>query len=197
MAIAARSLLKSATRRHYQPHLFEALRQHSSLVTKHHKYHEETHVYENPNKYIGSWKAPKSPKEAEANLALLRRDYAKRMKEVRKVYIEEMEVQRLEKERQDAAKKDTMMKANEERRKVKAAAAEIRAAERKVADEQFRQALIKERAEKLENWRRKEKQREGKKKEKNEMLRSQSSLWIEESQLEKKIMEAIVDSTPL
>ncbi|CAM8979460.1 unnamed protein product [Rhodiola kirilowii] len=90
-----------------------------------------------------------------------------------------------------------MMKANEERRKLKAAAAEVRAAERKVADEHFRQALIKERAEKLDNWRMKEQQREAKKKEKNEMLRAKSSAWIEESQLENKIMDAIVDSAPL
>uniref|UniRef100_A0A7N0UP41 Uncharacterized protein n=1 Tax=Kalanchoe fedtschenkoi TaxID=63787 RepID=A0A7N0UP41_KALFE len=194
MAVAARSLVKSATGRCSQ---FQALRWQSSLAAKQHKYHEETHVYENPNKYLGSWNAPRDPKEAEEKLALLRRDYAKKMKETRKVYIHEMEVQRLEKERQDAAKKEAMLKANEERRKLKAAAAEVRAAERKVADEQFRQALIKERAEKLDNWRMKEKQRKMKKKEKNDMLRAQSAAWIEESQLERKIMEAIVDSTPL
>lgn len=53
-----------------------------------------------------------------------------------------MVVQRLEKERKDVAKKEAMMKANEERRMMKAAAAEVRAAERKVADEQFQQALV-------------------------------------------------------
>lgn len=58
-------------------------------------------------------------------------------------------------------------------------------------------AQLKERAEKLENWKMKEKMREEKKKEKNELLRRQSSLWINEPELEKKILEAIVDTTPL
>lgn len=58
-------------------------------------------------------------------------------------------------------------------------------------------AQLKERAEKLENWKMKEKMREEKKKEKNELLRRQSSLWINEPELEKKVLEAIVDTTPL
>ena len=61
----------------------------------------------------------------------------------------------------------------------------------------FVQMQLKERAEKLENWRMKEIKREEKKKEKNELLRRHSSLWIEETELEKKILEAIVDTTPL
>lgn len=36
-----------------------------------------------------------------------------------------------------------------------------------------------------------------KKKEKNELLRRQSSIWIDEVELEKKISNAILDSTPL
>lgn len=54
-------------------------------------------------------------------------------------------------------------------------------------------AQLKERAEKLENWKMKEMRREEKKKEKNELLRRQSSLWIEEPELEKKMLEAVVD----
>lgn len=61
----------------------------------------------------------------------------------------------------------------------------------------FVQMQLKERAEKLENWKMKEKTREEKKKEKNELLRRKSSLWIDEPELEKKILEAIVDTTPL
>lgn len=56
---------------------------------------------------------------------------------------------------------------------------------------------LKERAEKLENWKMKEMLREEKKKEKNELLRRQSSLWIDEPELEKKMLEAIVDSKQL
>lgn len=43
----------------------------------------------------------------------------------------------------------------------------------------------------------KEKRREENKKEKNELLRRQSSVWIDQPDLEKRILEAIVDSTPL
>ena len=56
---------------------------------------------------------------------------------------------------------------------------------------------LKERAEKLEYWRMRTKQVEEKVEEKNELLRRQSSVWINEADLEKKILEAIVDGTPL
>lgn len=56
---------------------------------------------------------------------------------------------------------------------------------------------LKERAEKLEYWRMREKRIEEKKKEKNELLCRQSSVWIEETELEKRILEAIVDTTTL
>lgn len=56
---------------------------------------------------------------------------------------------------------------------------------------------LKERTEKLENWRMKEKTKVEKKKEKNELLRHKSSLWIDEPMLEKKMLEAIVNSKPL
>lgn len=56
---------------------------------------------------------------------------------------------------------------------------------------------MKERAEKLENWRMKEKSREGKKKEARELLRRKSSMFVDEPELEKKILEAIVDTTTL
>ena len=38
---------------------------------------------------------------------------------------------------------------------------------------------------------------EEKKTEKKELLRRQSSMWIDELELEKRILEAIVDTTPL
>lgn len=56
---------------------------------------------------------------------------------------------------------------------------------------------MRERADKLENWRMKEKAREDKSKEKRELLRRKSSLWIDERELEKKIMETITDVTTL
>lgn len=56
---------------------------------------------------------------------------------------------------------------------------------------------MKERAEKLEHWRMMEKTREEKKKEKNELLRRKSSMWVDENKLEEKLLEAIVSTTPL
>lgn len=52
---------------------------------------------------------------------------------------------------------------------------------------------MKERAEKLKNWRMKEKTRDAKNKEKRELIRRKSSLWIDEENLEKNILQAIVD----
>lgn len=56
---------------------------------------------------------------------------------------------------------------------------------------------LNERAEKLENWRMKEKSREEEKKEERELLRKQSSLWIDEGELAKKTLEAMVDAKSL
>lgn len=54
---------------------------------------------------------------------------------------------------------------------------------------------MKERAEKLEYWRMREKKFEEKKKEKNELLRRQSSLWVYESEIEKKAFnETVINS---
>ena len=54
---------------------------------------------------------------------------------------------------------------------------------------------LKERAEKLEYHKMRENKSMEKKKEKTELLRRQSSIWIDEPQLEGKILEAIVAST--
>ncbi|XP_062109172.1 uncharacterized protein LOC133819833 [Humulus lupulus] len=169
----------------------------SAPKPSHHNHHSKNHTYLEPNSYIGSWEAPKNPKEAEKRLAQLRRDYAKQVKEVRKEYIKEVELMRLDKLRKDEAHKEALRLQTEERKRLKAEAAKARAQERQVAEQEFRQTLLKERAEKLENWRMKEKLREEKKKEKNELLRRKSSLWVDQSGLEKKILEAIVDTTPL
>ncbi|KAJ4723200.1 Stress response protein NST1 [Melia azedarach] len=163
----------------------------------HRNSNQQTHQFLESNSFLGSWDAPRNPKEAEKKLAQLRRDYAKQVKEVRKAYIQEMDLLRLEKQRKDEARKEALRLANEERKKLKAEAAKVRAQERKVAEEEFRQTLLKERAEKLENWKMKEKTREEKKKEKNELIRRQSSVWIDKKELEKKVLESLIDTTPL
>ncbi|KAL2500366.1 hypothetical protein Fot_34214 [Forsythia ovata] len=108
-----------------------------------------------------------------------------------------MELQRLEKLRKDEAKKEAMRIANEERKAAKAAKKKAEAIERQAAEEEFRRTLMKERVEKLEYWRMREMKVEEKKKEKKELLHRQSSIWVDESELEKKTLEAIVDTTTL
>ncbi|XP_050212288.1 beta-mannosyltransferase 1 isoform X2 [Mercurialis annua] len=139
----------------------------------HHNTHQETHKYLESNKFIGSWETPRNPKEAEAKLAMLRREYAKQVKEVRKEYIKEMELMRIEKERKDEAKKEALRIANEERKKLKAEAAKLKAQERQIAQQEFRQLLLNERAQKLESWRMKERIGEEKKTETGNLLRRQ------------------------
>lgn len=155
--------------------------------------HLENHKFLSPHSFLGSWEAPRDPKEAEAKLALLRRDYAKQVKEVRKEYIREMEAMKLDKERKDEARREALRLANEERKKLKAQAAQLRAQERDIERQQFRQTLLKERAEKLEYWRMKVKMHEDKKAEKKELLNRQSSMWIDEGNLEKKVVESMVE----
>ncbi|KAI3907380.1 hypothetical protein MKW98_010730 [Papaver atlanticum] len=165
-----------------------------SSSSSHHKHEQE---YSEPCNFLGSWKAPKDPKEAQAKLGLLRRDYAKQVRELRKDYFNEMELQRQEKQLKDEAKKEAIRIAKQERKAAKAAMSRARAAERQVFEEEFRQTLMKERAQNLESWRLKERAREEKKLEKVKELRKQSSVWIEETDMEKKILQAIVDSNTL
>lgn len=108
----------------------------------HRNNNQHTHSFLEPNTFLGSWQAPKNPKEAQKKLAHLRREYAKQLKQTRKAYIEEMELLRLEKLRKDQAAQEALRLANEERKKLKAEAAKVRAEERKLAQEEFRQTLV-------------------------------------------------------
>lgn len=138
MAFTSRSAIRTAT------NLSNNLRRSfsTSIKSAHHNNHQQTHKYLEANAFVGSWEAPKDPKEAQARLAQLRRDYAKQVKQVRKNYIQEVELLRLEKERKDEAKREALRVANDERKKLKAEAAKVRAEERKVADEEFRLTLV-------------------------------------------------------
>lgn len=123
--------------------LYRNLRSFStSMRATHHKSHQQTHQYSEPSSFIGSWEAPSNPKEAEAKLAQLRRDYAKQVKEIRKEYIKEVELMRLEKLRKDEARREALRLQNEERKRLKAEAAKVRAQQRQVAEEEFRQTLV-------------------------------------------------------
>lgn len=146
---------------------------------------------------MGSWTPAADPREADARLQRLRRDYARQVKQLRREYAYEMELQRQEQQRKDDARREAARLANEARKAAKAAAAQTRAAEREAFQEEFRQTLLNERAEKLESWRAKEKMRKQKKTEERELLHRQSSMWISEENLEDRIVEAMVDTRPL
>ncbi|KAL4591071.1 hypothetical protein LXL04_004019 [Taraxacum kok-saghyz] len=167
----------------------------TTVLPSYHNDHQRNHQYLSRNDYLNSWKQPQDPKEAQAKLSLLRRDYAMKVKAVRKEYIQEIELQRLEKQRKDEIKKEAMRIEGEERKAAKAAAKKAKAAERQVAEEEFRQTLLKERAEKLEYHTMRQNKILEKKKEKSELVRRQSSMWIDEGQLEGKILEAIVSTS--
>ncbi|XLS75923.1 hypothetical protein HN51_032788 [Arachis hypogaea] len=61
---------------------------------------------------------------------MLRSGYTKQVKEVRNLYIHEMELLQIEKELKDEACRESLRVANEERKKLKAEAAQIRAPKR-------------------------------------------------------------------
>ncbi|KAL2933757.1 Hydrocephalus-inducing protein [Bienertia sinuspersici] len=173
------------------------LRYSSIAKQSHHNDHSQNQVYLKPSTIIGSWEAPKSPKEALTKLALLRRDYAKQVKELRKHYINEMELQRQEKLRKDEALKLQILRQREERNKAKAAAAQARALQRKAFEDEFRQTLMKEKTEKLEYWRKREQAIQDRKNSKKELIERQSSLWIDEEKLEEQIMRTEDDNVDL
>lgn len=104
--------------------------------------HHRFHSFQEPESFIGSWEAPKDPNDAERMLAVLRRDYAKKVKLYRKDYIHEIEMLRVEKQQKDEARLLAERAANEERRRFKAEAAKARAEERKIAQQEFRNTLV-------------------------------------------------------
>ncbi|KAK9682209.1 hypothetical protein RND81_10G058100 [Saponaria officinalis] len=166
----------------------------------HHRDHIQNHVYQKPSTFIGSFlqdEPPQNPKQALAKLALLRRDYAKQVKEVRKLYIEEMELQRQEQLRKAEARKLEILRQREERLISKAAAAQARAAQRKAFEHDFRLQLMKEKTEKLEYWRSRQKAIAERKNNKKELICKQSFQWIDEEELESKLLNAMVDTAVL
>ncbi|XP_020967711.1 probable protein phosphatase 2C 69 [Arachis ipaensis] len=73
---------------------------------------------------------------------MLQRGYAKQVKEVCNMYIHEMELLQIEKKLEDEACRESLRVTNEERKKLKAEAAQIRAPERKIAQQEFREILL-------------------------------------------------------
>ncbi|EYU31453.1 hypothetical protein ABFS82_07G067200 [Erythranthe guttata] len=186
-----RSPAGSAVRRHFST---SSLSESSSSISSAHR---NQHDFLSPSTYINSWQPSRCPKEAAAQLTFLRRDYARKMKEIRKDFITEMELQKIEKMRKNEARMEALRIANEEKRAAKDAKKKAEAIERQAAEQEFRQVLMKEREDKLEYWRMREKNIQKKKKDKNELLRKQSSLWVDVSELDKKINEVFLDTVQL
>ena len=113
-----------------------------STATSHHNDHNRNQEYLTPNTYLNSWTKPTDPKQALSNLHHLRRDDAKKVKAVRKEYIYEMELLKAEKQRKDEMKKEALRIESEERRAAKDVEKKAKAAERKLAQEEFRQTLV-------------------------------------------------------
>ncbi|KAI3706217.1 hypothetical protein L6452_23813 [Arctium lappa] len=130
---SSRLLLRAAKPRILDNIFSQQLLPHRSLSTtvspSHHNEHQRNHQYHARNDYLNSWKPPKDPKEAQAKLSRLRRDYAMK--------------------RKDEIQKEALRIEGEERKAAKAAPKKAKAAQRQVAQEEFRQTLLKERAEKL------------------------------------------------
>uniref|UniRef100_A0A0E0R477 Uncharacterized protein n=1 Tax=Oryza rufipogon TaxID=4529 RepID=A0A0E0R477_ORYRU len=129
----------------------------------------EPHEFSKPSDYLGSWEPAGDPREAWARLERLRKGYARD-------YAYEAQLLGAERQRRAEARAEAARLANEERKATKAAAAQTRAAERRAFEKDFRQALMKERAEKLESWREKEKLKVQKKADHRELLRKKSSM---------------------
>ncbi|RLM58893.1 hypothetical protein C2845_PM18G00620 [Panicum miliaceum] len=135
----------------------------------------EPHEFSKPSSYLGSWEPTGEPREAWAQLDRLRKGYARDVRQLRREYAYEVQLMEAERQRKAEARAEAARVANEERKAAKAAAAQTRAAERRAFEEDFRQALMKERAEKLESWQKKEKLREQKKAEQKELLLASSN----------------------
>uniref|UniRef100_A0A0E0MJL7 DUF668 domain-containing protein n=1 Tax=Oryza punctata TaxID=4537 RepID=A0A0E0MJL7_ORYPU len=129
-----------------------------------------------------------SPRGIPARRARLRKGYVRDVRQLRGQYAYEAQLLEAKRQRKAEARAEAALLASEERK----AAAEHRAFE-----EDFLQALMKERGEKLESWREKEKFKADKKAEDRELLRRKSSVWVAENQLEDIILRAIERTTPL
>ncbi|WVZ54456.1 hypothetical protein U9M48_005244 [Paspalum notatum var. saurae] len=157
----------------------------------------EPHEFSEPSGYLGSWEPAEDPREAWARLERLRKGYARDVRQLRRQYAYEVQLMEAERQRKAEARAEAARVANEERKAAKAAAAQTRAAARRAFEEDFRQTLMKERAEKLESWRKKEKLNAQKKADEKELLRKKSSLWLSEDKLQEQILTAITNTTPL
>lgn len=147
--------------------------------------------------FIGSWKPTDNPGLAKSRLVKLRKSYEKEVKELRKQYFYEVEAKKLEDQAKREAELERMKVAREERKAAKRKQSQLLAAQRQQQAEEFREMLSKERARKAERRMQKDKTHEQRRAREKELVRKKSSLWIEEKDLDRRIVESMVDTTPL
>jgi len=147
--------------------------------------------------FMGSWKPTDNPGLAKSRLVKLRKNYEKEVKELRKQYFYEMEAKKLEDQVKREAELERMKVAREERKAAKRERSQLLATQRQQQSQEFREMLQRERAKKAEIRMRKEKSLEQKRAREKELIWKKSSLWIDEKDLDRRIVEAMVDTTPL
>lgn len=146
---------------------------------------------------IGSWEPTDNPGLAKARLVKLRKSYEKEVKELRKQYFYEMEAKRLEDQAKREAELERMKVAREERKAAKRERSQLLAVQRQKQAEEFREMLSKERARNAERQMQKAKSLEQRRAREKDLIRQKSSLWIDEKDLDRRIVEAMLDTTPL
>eukprot|EP00249_Psilotum_nudum_P006754 c20027_g2_i1 orf=286-981(+) len=129
--------------------------------------------------------------------AILRKSYANEVSSLRKKYFAEMEAQRKEKARLDAVRLLEIQKAKKLRLEQKKERSEIRAREVEEERQILQAELAKERAEKAEHRKAREQKLEERRQKERDIIRQSSAHWIEEDQLELRVIRAILSPVQL
>lgn len=127
------------------------------------------------------------------DLAMMRREYEKQISELRKKYAAEEERKRKEKRQVEVVMRERIAVEKEKRLVIKKEKAQIRAVE--VAEEMkiLRTRLEEERKAKAARLQFREKRQLRLVAKEKEGVRQQSAIWIEEKDLERRILDALVD----
>ncbi|GLJ49549.1 hypothetical protein SUGI_1050920 [Cryptomeria japonica] len=147
--------------------------------------------------YWGTWEPTNNPRVAQARLVKIRKDYKMQVSELRKQYYNELQAQKLEEDAMAKLRRSRVLAAKEKRNAAKKEQARLSALERLQQQAEFTQLLLKEKAEKAERQMRKLRQIEKRRDKDKELIRQKSSQWIDEKELDRRIVEAFVDTTQL
>jgi len=126
-------------------------------------------------------------------LALMRREYEKQMSELRKKFAAEEERKRKEKRQVELITRERILVEKEKRLVIKKERSEIRALEVVEESKSLQARLEEERKAKAARRQFREKKFLRLVEKQKQTVRQQSSLWIEEKDLERRILDALVD----